>query len=183
MRAAIEARHLTSAGRIPAAGKRTLRRSEGSASASDDDAPSRSRCALRQLRRAAGSGRRSALRGRCSLVAGQVRDLAWSQSLLARLLIPNGDLRTASRHSCLNARRARARAIITYQIASTDLVCACADRRGRARVRIGRLRRAVGTPTDHLRQRYGGRPELGARPESEGGRAAQFSHEDNGELL
>ncbi len=39
---------------------------------------------LRQLRGAAVSGRRSALRGRFFSVAGQVRDLTWSPSLLAR---------------------------------------------------------------------------------------------------
>jgi hypothetical protein len=39
---------------------------------------------LSQLRRAAVSGRRSALRGRFFLVAGQVRNLAWSPSLLVR---------------------------------------------------------------------------------------------------
>jgi hypothetical protein len=47
--------------------------------------PTRSRGApLRQLRRAAVSGRRSALRGRFFSVAGQVRNLTWSPSLLAR---------------------------------------------------------------------------------------------------
>ena len=33
----------------------------------------------------------SALRGRCSSMAGQVRDLPWSQRLLARLRIVNGE--------------------------------------------------------------------------------------------
>jgi len=37
------------------------------------------------------------------LMAGQVDDLAWSLSLLARSWNSDVDLRTASRHSCLNA--------------------------------------------------------------------------------
>ena len=41
-------------------------------------------------------------------MAGQVRDLAWSPSLLARLRILIGDLRTASRRSRLHAQRALA---------------------------------------------------------------------------
>jgi hypothetical protein len=38
-------------------------------------------------------------------MAGQVDDLAWSLSLLARSWNSDVDLRTASRRSCLNKRR------------------------------------------------------------------------------
>ena len=44
-------------------------------------------------------------------MAGQVCDLAWSLSLLARSWNSDVDLRTASRHSCLNAPPRAAHAV------------------------------------------------------------------------
>ena len=58
---------------------------------------------MRQLRRVAVSACRNALRGRFVLVAGQVRDLAWNLSLLARSWNSDGKLRTAARRSRRNA--------------------------------------------------------------------------------